>query len=78
MLDFPNGGDLQPQPWVPREIATYASFNLKPAKIFVALEPLVDAMYGESGGFFKDIIDSIEEEMCIRDRRQAQPQTGHA
>jgi hypothetical protein len=62
MLDFPNGGDLKPEPWVPREIATYASFNLKPPKIFESLEPLVDAMYGETGGFFKDIIDSIEED----------------
>src|SRR5213078_4064348 len=28
MLKFPNGGDLKPQPWVPRELASYSTFNI--------------------------------------------------
>jgi hypothetical protein len=61
MLDFPNGGDLKPQPWVPRNLATYTSFNFKPQKAFEALGPLFDAIYRDKGGF-NDVIDSIEED----------------
>ena len=60
MLDFPNGGDLKPQPWVPREIATYASFNLKPQKIFESSKTLVNAIVGDE--VFDDVITSIEED----------------
>ena len=49
MLDFPNGGDFKPQAWVPREVATYASFNLKPKKIFESSKPLVNAIVGDEG-----------------------------
>jgi hypothetical protein len=61
MLDFPNGGDFQPQPWVPREIATFTRLNFEPQKAFEALGPLVDGIYRQKGGF-KDMIDSIEED----------------
>jgi hypothetical protein len=60
MLDFPNGGDFKPQPWVPREIATYASFNLKPQKIFESSKSLVNAIVGDE--VFDDVINSIEED----------------
>ena len=60
MLDFPNGGDLKPQPWVPRDIATYASFNLKPQKIFESSKSLVNAIVGDE--VFDDVITSIEED----------------
>jgi hypothetical protein len=60
MLDFPNGGELKPQTWVPREIATYASFNLKPKKIFESSKTLVNAIVGDE--VFDDVITSIEED----------------
>jgi hypothetical protein len=61
MLDFPNGGNFQPPPWVPAHVATYSNFNFKPDKAFEAIGPLFDAMYHDKGGF-KDVIDSIEED----------------
>ena len=61
MLDFPNGGDFVPEAWVPREVATYASFNLKPKKVFASLPPLVDAIIGDEG-VFEDVIKSIQED----------------
>jgi hypothetical protein len=61
MLDFPNGGDFKPQAWIPREVTTYSSFNLKPKKVFASLQPLVDAIIGDEG-VFDDVIKSIEED----------------
>ncbi len=60
MLDFPNGGDFEPQPWVPREVASYASFNLKPQKAFEASKTLVNAIVGDE--VFEDVLKSIEED----------------
>ncbi len=60
MLDFPNGGDLKPQPWVPRDVATYTSFNLKPQKVFESSKTLVNAIIGDE--VFEDVIKSIEED----------------
>ena len=60
MLDFPNGGDFKPQPWVPRDVATYASFNLKPTKAFESSKSLVNAIVGDE--VFDDVIKGIEED----------------
>ena len=54
MLDFPNGGDFKPQPWVPRDVATYASFNFKPKKAFESSKTLVNAIVGDQ--VFDDLI----------------------
>ena len=60
ILDFPNGGDFEPQAWVPREVASYASFNLKPQKAFEASKTLVNAIVGDD--VFEDVLKSIEED----------------
>ncbi len=60
MLDFPNGGNFEPQPWVSREVASYASFNLKPKKAFEASKTLVNAIVGDE--VFEDVLKSIEED----------------
>ncbi len=60
MLDFPNGGDFKPKPWVPRDVATYTSFNLKPTKVFESSKSLVNAIIGDE--VFDDVITSIEED----------------
>jgi hypothetical protein len=61
MLRFPNGSDLAPQPWVPRGLATYLSFNLESREIFEYSSTLVDALVGEEG-VFEDVISSIKDD----------------
>ena len=61
MLQFPNGAPLDPQPWVPRELATYTSFNWQTHQAFEYSRTLVDAVVGEEG-VFEDVIDSIEQD----------------
>jgi hypothetical protein len=59
MLDFPNNGRHEPLPWVPREVATYASVHLNIAKGFEASSTLVDRVVGEKG-VFEDVLSSIK------------------
>ncbi|MFV2065625.1 MAG: hypothetical protein ACC645_01495 [Pirellulales bacterium] len=61
MLDFPNGGTLEPASWIPREVALYASFNWKIKQAFDAAETLADALIGQQGAF-QDILDGIRED----------------
>ena len=61
MMRFPNGGDLHPQAWVPRELSTYASFNVEIARSFEYSSTLVDAFIGEPGTF-DEIIASLEKD----------------
>ncbi|MCA9246441.1 MAG: hypothetical protein KDA42_04975 [Planctomycetales bacterium] len=61
MLDFPNQGDLLPQPWVPRGLATYVSFNWETRKAFESVGTLVDAIVGEEG-VFEEIIASLHDD----------------
>jgi hypothetical protein len=60
MLDFPNGDNFEPQAWVPREVASYASFDLKPSKMFEASKTLVNEIVGDP--VFEDVIESIEKD----------------
>ncbi len=60
ILDFPNGGDFEPQPWVSRDVASYASFNLKPKKAFEASKTLINAIVGDE--VFEDVLKSIEDD----------------
>jgi len=41
-LEFPNGGQLEPQPFIPRDVATYGSFNVDIAGGFSYIGTLVD------------------------------------
>jgi hypothetical protein len=61
VLDFPNGGRLEPQKWIPREIAMYGSFNWEVQRAFDASETLVDAIIGEEGAF-QEILKGIRED----------------
>jgi hypothetical protein len=58
MLDFPNGQNLQPQPWVPRELATYLTFNWKMQNAFWFAETLVNEFAGDE--VFLEVLKSIE------------------
>src|SRR4029079_10721335 len=57
MLKFPNGGDLKPQPWVPRELASYSTFNIDMKNAFEASSTLVNEIIGDE--VFEDVLDSI-------------------
>lgn len=59
MLDFPESDNLTSQPWIPRHVATYASFNVKVKQAFEYIETLVDEMAGDKG-VFDDVIESIK------------------
>jgi hypothetical protein len=56
MLDFPNSEDLVPEGWVPRELATYTTWNWNLQKAFDACKPLVDELVANPG---EEILDSI-------------------
>jgi hypothetical protein len=61
MLNFPNGDNLDIQPWVMNDVGGYLTFNLKMQDAFKYSETLVDAIAGEPG-VFKDIWDSMEHD----------------
>jgi len=51
MMEFPNGGKLAPQTWLPRKLATYRTFNLDVQHAFDHFETLFDAYLGEEEAF---------------------------
>jgi hypothetical protein len=61
MCDFPNGGALVAQEWIPRELATYATLNWKMKEAFEFSSTLVDGMLGE--GFFEDFLGSLRDDI---------------
>lgn len=61
MLDLPATRDLHVQPWIPREIASYSTFNWKLRERFSAAETLVDEYVGGKGTF-RDVLDSLANE----------------
>jgi hypothetical protein len=58
MLDFPNRTELQPQSWIPRELAMYGTFFWKMPEAFEHSETLVDEVAGDKG-FFDDLLESL-------------------
>lgn len=66
-LEFPNSGGHQPPAWVPREIASFASINVSPAKAFAASKSLINELANDpktanSPGFIDDILEGIEKD----------------
>jgi hypothetical protein len=61
MLNFPVGSDLEPQAWVPKQVATYTSFNVDVKTAFAASETLVDEIMAEKG-VFHDVLDSLKND----------------
>ena len=60
MLKFPNGTEFKPFSWIPREVATYASFNLDLKNAFESSKTFVDEVVGDP--VFEDVLTSIEED----------------
>lgn len=57
MLDFPNGGTFGPPNWVPRDVATYAAFNVNTKNAFENSKTLVNDVVGDE--VFEDVLESI-------------------
>jgi hypothetical protein len=57
MLDFQNAGMLAPPDWVPRDLASYLSFNWNVQKAFYSAESLVNEIAGAE--VFQDVLESI-------------------
>jgi len=60
MLKFPNGGELVPQPWVPRELATYTTFNLDVKNAFEMSKTLINRIAGDD--VFEDVLDGLKND----------------
>lgn len=58
MLDFPNEGNLVAQPWISRELATYASFHWNTKKAFDSVRTVVNDVVNDE--VFEDVLDSIK------------------
>lgn len=51
MLKFPNSDELQPQPWMPRKLAGYRTFNVDLENAFDNVDTLFDAIAVQKGAF---------------------------
>ena len=60
LLEFPNQGELLPQPWVPSNASGYTSFSWNVEKAFYAFKPLVNEIAGDK--IFDDILDGIRDD----------------
>lgn len=63
MLVFPNGGDLSPQPWVPANVASYASIRVDVGNAFDNFGSLFDELFGEGEeGVWQDVLESLRDD----------------
>ena len=60
MLDFPNGGTLEPLPWIPRNLAYHMTFNWRTQKAFYASETLVNEY--ASDNVFDEMLTSLKSD----------------
>jgi hypothetical protein len=58
MLQFPEGGPLRAQSWIPRNVASYTSFNWKMRDAFEYSKSLVDELAGEE--VFEEVLEGIK------------------
>ncbi|MCE9546222.1 MAG: DUF3352 domain-containing protein [Planctomycetia bacterium] len=59
-LNFPNGGDHLPAAWIPRDLATYVSFNNDLRNSFEYSKTLVDQMADDE--IFETVLDSLKKD----------------
>jgi len=65
MLSFPDGGELDPQVWVPADVSTYASLHIDILNAFDNFGPLFDNLFGEGEedeGLWEDVKQSLIED----------------
>jgi len=60
MLAFPNREGYTPEPWVPRDVATYDTFYADVLKAFDNFGPLFDELFGEGeSGVWPEVLESL-------------------
>jgi hypothetical protein len=63
MLEFPAGNDFSPQPWVPRDVATYTTGNIDLLNAFDNIGPLFNETIGRGNeGVWEDTLKSLKED----------------
>ncbi len=63
MAVLPNQADFAPQPWVPRDVATYTTFYFDILNAFDNFGSLFDELFGQGEvGVWKDMLDSLEKD----------------
>lgn len=61
MMEFPNGGNLTPQAWVPLDVATYATLHIDTQNAFQHFGTIFDEMFGEGEtGVWEDVLESFK------------------
>lgn len=61
MLRFPNGDNLAPQGWIPRQLASYRTFNMDLQNAYQHFGTLFDALAGYDNAF-NDVIEGLEKD----------------
>ncbi len=64
MLVLPNAEDFAPQPWVPRDVATYSTLYFDIGNAFDNFGSLFDEIFaqGEEGTWERDVLRSLKED----------------
>ena len=60
MLDIPNGGTYTPPDWVPRNVASFAAFNLNTKNAFESSKTLVNEIVGDE--VFEEVLEQIRDD----------------
>ncbi len=61
MLVFPSGGDFTPQPWVPRDVATYSTGYCDLLNAFENLDSLFDDVVGQGEeGIWQEVLEQLK------------------
>lgn len=60
---FPSSAEFAPEPWVPRDVATYATFRIDLSNAFDNFGPLFDELFGEGEtGIWQEVLQSLRED----------------
>jgi len=63
MLVLPNGTELAPQSWVPRDIATYTTFYVDILNAFDNFDSLFEELFGQGEkGIWKEVLEGMEKD----------------
>jgi len=64
IFTFPNGKEFTPQPWVPSNVASYATFYIDVLNAFDNIGPLFDAMVGQGDdtGIWKEVLEGLKKD----------------
>jgi hypothetical protein len=64
MLVLPNAKDFAPQPWIPRDVATYTTLSIDILNAFDNFGTMFDELFGENGetGLWADVLQSLKDD----------------